>query len=54
MIRRGSLVCLVIVSLFLWFVTVTSWFFVWMVIFGSNPMNEYWASFSGPSIDSKR
>jgi hypothetical protein len=25
-----------------------------MVIFGSNPMNEYWASFSGPSMDSKR
>lgn len=25
-----------------------------MVVFGSNPMNEYWASFSGPSMDSKR
>ena len=25
-----------------------------MVVFGSNPMNECWASFSGPSMDSKR
>jgi hypothetical protein len=25
-----------------------------MVVFGSNPMKEYCASFFGPSIDSKR
>ena len=25
-----------------------------MVVLGSNPMNEYWASFLGPSIDSRR
>jgi hypothetical protein len=25
-----------------------------MVVLGSNPKNEYWASFWGPSIDSRR
>jgi ABC-type polysaccharide transport system permease subunit len=37
-----------------WFLIWVLPFLVWMVIFGSNPMNEYWASFSGPSMDSKR
>ena len=35
-------------------VMVTVPFLAVMVIFGSNPKNEYWASFWGPSIDSKR
>jgi hypothetical protein len=35
-------------------VTVTVPFLAVMVVFGSNPKNEYWASFCGPSIDSRR
>jgi hypothetical protein len=32
----------------------TAWpFFIWIVNLGSNPMNEYCASFLGPSIDSR-
>ena len=50
----GSLVFSTIVSFVLSFFTLASCFFDCMVIFGSNPMNEYCASFFGPSIDSKR
>ena len=50
----GSLVFRVVVSLFLSFLIWAFLFFVWMVILGSKPMNEYCASFFGPSMDSKR
>jgi hypothetical protein len=32
---------------------IASPFFIWIVTFGLNPMNEYCASFFGPSIDSR-
>jgi hypothetical protein len=50
----GSFVFSVVVSPVLSFLILDFLFLVWMVIFGSNPMNEYCASFSGPSIDSRR
>ena len=50
----GSLVFRVVVSSFLSFLIWAFLFLVWIVIFGSNPMNEYCASFFGPSIDSRR
>jgi hypothetical protein len=50
----GSLVFCVAVSPVLSFLIWAFWFLVWMVIFGSKPMNEYCASFSGPSMDSRR
>ena len=50
----GSFVFCVVVWPVLWFLIWAFLFLVWMVIFGSNPMNEYCASFFGPSIDSKR
>ena len=48
MICSGSLVLCVVVSLVLSFLIWAFLFFVWMVVFGSNPMNEYCASFFGP------
>jgi hypothetical protein len=50
----GSLVVSVIVSWLLWLVICAFPFVIWMVVFGSKPMNEYWASFFGPSMDSNR
>jgi hypothetical protein len=50
----GSLVFRVAVSPFLSFLIWAFLFLAWMVIFGSKPMNEYCASFFGPSMDSKR
>jgi hypothetical protein len=50
----GSLVFCAAVSPVLSFLIWAFLFLVWMVIFGSNPMNEYCASFLGPSIDSRR
>ena len=54
MILKGSLVCWVVVWRVLLFVMVTVPFLAVIVIFWLNPKNEYWASFWGPSIDSKR
>ena len=54
MIFSGSLVFSVVVSPFLSFLIWAFLFLVWRIIFGSNPMNEYCASFFGPSIDSRR
>jgi hypothetical protein len=51
---KGSLVCLVVVWFVLVLVMVTVPFLAVMVVFGSNPKNEYWASFCGPSMDSRR
>jgi len=51
---NGSLVFFVVVSPVLSFLICAFLFFVWAVIFGSNPMNEYCASFLGPSMDSRR
>jgi hypothetical protein len=43
-----------VVWLVLLFVMVAFPFLAVIVIFGSNPKNEYWASFWGPSMDSRR
>jgi hypothetical protein len=43
-----------VVWLVLWLVIVTVPFLAVMVILGSNPRNEYLASFCGPSMDSSR
>jgi hypothetical protein len=29
-------------------------FLAWIVVVGEKPMKEYWASFFGPSMDSKK
>ena len=36
------------------FVMVVCPFFVCMVVVGEKPINEYWDSFFGPSMDSKK
>jgi hypothetical protein len=54
MTLKGSLVCCVVVWSVLVVVMVTAPFLAVMIVFGSNPKNEYWASFCGPSIDSRR
>ena len=54
MILKGSLVCCVVDCPVLVLVMVTVPFLAVMVVFGSNPKNENWASFWGPSIDSRR
>jgi hypothetical protein len=48
----GSLVVWV-VSWWVWLLVILAFpLVIWMVVFGLNPMKEYWASFWGPSIDS--
>lgn len=54
MTSKGSLVCCFVVCPVLVLVTMTVPFLAVMVVFGSKPKNEYWASFCGPSIDSRR
>ena len=54
MILKGSLVCCVAVCLVLLLVMVMVPFLACMVVLGSNPKNEYLASFWGPSMDSRR
>jgi hypothetical protein len=54
MTLKGSLVFLVVVCLVLVLVMVTFPFLAVMVVLGSNPKNEYCASFWGPSMDSRR
>ncbi len=54
MVCSGSLVFCMVVSPVLSFLIWTFSFLVWTVIFGLNPINEYCASFFGPSIDSRR
>ena len=50
----GSLVFSVVVSpVFSLWISVSP-FFTWMVKLGAKPMNEYCASFFGPSMDSRR
>jgi len=53
MLHRGSLVFFLFSSPVLSLRITASVFFILMVNFGSNPMNEYCASFFGPSIDSR-
>ena len=51
---KGSLVVSV-VTWWVWLLVIFAFPLVnWMVVFGLNPMNEYWASFWGPSMDSNR
>ena len=51
---NGSLVCWIVVWPVLVLVIVTLPFLAVMVVLGLNPKNEYWASFWGPSMDSRR
>ena len=53
-ICSGSLVVSVVVFWVLLLVILAFPAVIWMVVLGSKPMKEYWASFSGPSMDSKR
>jgi hypothetical protein len=49
----GSVVfCLVFLPVVLLFMVACP-FLICMVVDGEKPMNEYWASFFGPSMDSK-
>jgi hypothetical protein len=50
----GSLVVWVVSWWVLLLVIFALPFVIWIVVFGLNPMKEYWASFWGPSIDSRR
>jgi hypothetical protein len=54
MTPKGALVCLVVALPVSVLVIVTVPFLAVMVVFGSKPKNEYWASFWGPSMDSSR
>jgi hypothetical protein len=54
MTLNGSLVCWVVVWPVLVLVIVTLPFLAVIVVLGLNPKNEYWASFWGPSMDSRR
>ena len=51
---NGSLVVSVVTWWVWWLIIFAFPLVTWMVVFGLNPMNEYWASFWGPSMDSKR
>ncbi len=54
MIFRGFWVFCWMVFLVLWFVMVACPFFAVRVSVGLKPMNEYWAIFCGPCMDSSR
>lgn len=51
---KGSFVVSVVILL-VWLSLIFAFPLVtWIVVFGLNPMKEYWANFWGPSMDSKR
>jgi hypothetical protein len=54
MTSSGFLVACVVVFCVWLLVILALPLLIWMVVFGLKPMNEYCASFCGPSMDSRR